>query len=96
MKKKTSSLALHGGTPVRDNTKAWPAWPMHDESEREALLEVLESGNWFFGEKVKAFEKAYAEFQGAKHCISCNSGTAAAEIIPVSYTHLTLQPIHPV
>jgi len=54
---------------------------MHDETEREALLEVLESGNWFFGEKVKAFEKAYGEFQGAAHCISCNSGTAAAEII---------------
>ena len=81
MKKKVSSLALFGGTPVRDKMKTWPSWPMHDESERAAVLEVLESGNWFFGEKVKAFEKAYAEFQGAKHCISCNSGTAAAEII---------------
>ena len=54
---------------------------MHDETEREALLQVLESGKWFFGERVKAFEKEYAAFQGAKHCISCNSGTAAAEII---------------
>ena len=76
-----SSLALFGGAPVRDKSCAWPQWPVHDEREREALLEVLESGQWFFGEKVKAFEAAYAEFQGTQYCVTCNSGTAAAEII---------------
>lgn len=40
----TSSLALHGGTPVR--TKAWPKWPQWDESERTGLLAVLERGEW--------------------------------------------------
>lgn len=81
MTQNTSKLALHGGMPVRDAARTWPKWPMHDGNEREALLETLESGNWFFGERVKAFEETYATFQGAKHCISCNSGTAAAEII---------------
>ncbi len=77
----TAKLALHGGAPVRDGEKKWPGWPVHDESERNALLAVLESGRWFFDERVAEFEKAYAAFQGAEHCIACNSGTAAGEII---------------
>lgn len=81
MRQNSSKLALHGGKPVRDTSKTWPEWPIHDETEREALLQVLESGKWLFGERVKTFEKEYAAFQGAKHCITCNSGTAAAEII---------------
>ncbi len=81
MKTDRSSLAVAGGAPVRDKTKSWPIWPIQDERERQAVLEVLESGKWFFGERVKAFEAAYAAFQGAKYCITCNSGTAAAEII---------------
>lgn len=76
-----STLALYGGDPVRGTSRAWPQWPVHDERERNALLAVLDSGQWFFGENVKAFEKAYAEFQGAEYCITCNSGTAAAEIV---------------
>jgi len=81
MKTGNSRLAVNGGNPVRSKGKTWPAWPVHDERERTALLDVLESGKWFFGDRVKAFEAAYADFQGAQHCITCNSGTAAAEII---------------
>jgi dTDP-4-amino-4,6-dideoxygalactose transaminase len=51
-----------------------------DEREREAVLEVLESGKWFYGEKVKQFEEEYARFQGARYCVSCNSGTTGLEI----------------
>ncbi len=81
MKSAYSPLAIKGGAPVRDTGRTWPAWPVHDEREHRAVLEVLESGKWFFGDRVKAFEAAYAAFQGARHCITCNSGTAAAEII---------------
>ncbi|HOH31899.1 MAG TPA: aminotransferase class I/II-fold pyridoxal phosphate-dependent enzyme, partial [Candidatus Hydrogenedentes bacterium] len=81
MKSDRSQLAINGGAPVRDTGRTWPAWPVHDEREHRAVLEVLESGKWFFGDRVKAFEAAYATFQGARHCITCNSGTAAAEII---------------
>ena len=81
MKTGNSRLAVNGGNPVRSKGKTWPAWPVPDERERTALLDVLESGKWFFGDRVKAFEAAYADFQGAQHCITCNSGTAAAEII---------------
>lgn len=81
MEKEALQLALFGGSPVRDSSKSWPPWPVHDDRERVALMEVLESGRWFFGERVKSFEKVFADFQGARYCITCNSGTAAAEII---------------
>lgn len=81
MNSTNTALALHGGTPVRGEDKQWPAWPLYDDAERNALLGVLESGSWLFGETVKAFEREYADFQGVKYCISCNSGTAAAELI---------------
>ena len=32
-------LAINGGTPLR--TTPYPAWPIYDESEKKALLEVL-------------------------------------------------------
>ena len=75
-----SALALQGGTPVRGEDKVWPGWPCFDDTERKALNEVLESGKWFFGERVAQFEKDYAEFQDAQFCVTCNSGTTAAEI----------------
>lgn len=73
-------LALHGGTPVRGVEKCWTSWPVHGDAERTALLEVLESGKWWYGERVKRFEEDYAAFQDAKHCISCTTGTCALEI----------------
>jgi len=76
----SSKLAIHGGTPVRPADKKGPTWPVFDDTEREALNEVLESGKWWFGERVKQFEKEYAAFQDAAHCVSCTSGTTAAEV----------------
>ena len=35
-------LAVNGGKPVR--TKPFPAWPSYDDTERQGLLRVLESG----------------------------------------------------
>jgi dTDP-4-amino-4,6-dideoxygalactose transaminase len=75
-----SALAVHGGAPVRGTDKSWPPWPCFDDTERKALNDVLESGKWFFGERVTQFEKDYAEFQDARFCVTCNSGTTAAEI----------------
>ena len=39
-----SKLAIDGGEKVR--TKPFPPWPVWDESELNALKEVLESGQW--------------------------------------------------
>lgn len=72
-------LAIQGGTSVRHGKK-WPSWPYFDDTERKAVNEVLDSGKWWYGEKVKEFEQAFATFQDAKFGVTCNSGTAAAEL----------------
>jgi dTDP-4-amino-4,6-dideoxygalactose transaminase len=73
-----SELAINGGTPLR--TAPWPSWPIFDEREEQALLEVLRSGRWWYGEKVKEFEEAFAAFQDAAFGVSCTSGTSALKL----------------
>ncbi len=58
----------------------WPAWPVHDETEEIALLKVIRSGKWWFGEKVSQFESEYAAFQGSKYAVTCTNGTTAIEM----------------
>jgi hypothetical protein len=69
--------ALLGGTPVRGTL--FPSWPLIDEREEKALLEVLHSGKWFRleGRTVDRFEEAYARLTGARHCIATANGTSA-------------------
>lgn len=53
-----SHLAIFGGPPVR--TKPFPSWPVFDQSEERAVLEVLRSGRWWglsFGEGVHIAER---------------------------------------
>ncbi len=74
----SSSLALLGGLP--GCPFEWPAWPVFDATERELLLNVFDSGKWWFGEKVREFERVFAAFQGARFGVSCTNGTAAIEM----------------
>jgi len=71
-------LALFGGEPAHKGP--WPAWPVHDQREREALLAVLDSGKWWYGERVREFEEKFAAFQDARFGIACTNGTAALEL----------------
>ncbi|MEX2306092.1 MAG: DegT/DnrJ/EryC1/StrS family aminotransferase [Pirellulales bacterium] len=70
--------ALLGGEPACDF--AWPIWPIHDESEEVQLLEVLRSGEWWYGEKGRRFEREFAAFQGAAYGVTCTNGTTAVEM----------------
>jgi len=78
--KVSEKLAIDGGTPVR--TDPWPTWPVWGEREEKLLLEVLRSGKWNIGgeNKVVAFERAFAAYQGAEHGICVSSGTATLEL----------------
>lgn len=71
-------LAVNGGAPaVPDGlTRLWP--PIGD-AERSAVLRVLDSGilSGSHAPEVKALEKEFAQFTGARHCLSTNSGTSA-------------------
>lgn len=69
--------ALLGGAAVRKT--AFPAWPVFDSSEEQALLKTLKSGNWGRGSgaMVKEFESAYAKLMGAQGCLAAANGTSA-------------------
>lgn len=47
------------------------------DDEKKAIMDVLEKGRISEGEKVREFEKKFAEYIGVKHCIATSSGTAA-------------------
>ena len=46
----------------------------------ELVAEIATTGKVFHGPHVEAFEKAWAEYCGAKYCLCCGSGEAALEI----------------
>src|SRR3989344_6695131 len=48
-----------------------------DEKEMVAMTEAVLDGWWTEGRFAAAFEKQLAEFIGAKHCITTNSGSSA-------------------
>jgi dTDP-4-amino-4,6-dideoxygalactose transaminase len=75
-----TQLAMNGGSPVR--TRPWPSWPVYDETEVEAVAEVVRSGKWFAhgGTKVNEFAARFAEYQQARFAAPCTNGTQAIEI----------------
>lgn len=77
---RSGTLAIDGGTPVR--TRPFPAWPVTDEREAAALLDVLRSGQWgsHAGSQVRAFQDTFAAYQDAAHGVCVTNGTAALEI----------------
>lgn len=58
--------------------------PTIDEEDIRAVGKVLSSGNISQGEKVKEFEKEYAEYIGVKHSIAVSSGTSAIHLALIS------------
>jgi len=53
------------------------AKPLIGQEEKQAVLEVLESGMLAQGPRVRAFEAAFAEYCGVKYAMSTSSGTTA-------------------
>ncbi len=77
----TERLALLGGTPVR--TAPFPSWPVWDEREEAALLETLRSGVWGIadgGDRIEAFEQAFARTHGAAHAQAVFNGSVALSV----------------
>jgi dTDP-4-amino-4,6-dideoxygalactose transaminase len=84
-----SALAIEGGRPIR--TTPFPPQNTIGEEEKNAVMEVLASGNLsqFLGEwsedflggpRVREAERAYAERLGARHAISVNSATTGLHV----------------
>jgi dTDP-4-amino-4,6-dideoxygalactose transaminase len=70
-------LAVNGGP--KSCCMQWPTWPVWDDAERQGLLGVLESGAWWYGERVREFERRFADYQGARFGVTVSNGTAALE-----------------
>lgn len=71
-------LAIHGGEPTVQNGLG-RSWPIFDETEENALLDVLRSGAWNRREKVDEVGEKFAAFQGAKYGIPLANGTVALQ-----------------
>ncbi|MEA3309539.1 MAG: DegT/DnrJ/EryC1/StrS family aminotransferase [Chloroflexota bacterium] len=56
------------------------AKPQLGPEEKEAVLEVLDSGMLAQGPRVKAFEEGFAEMCGVQHAIATTSGTTALHL----------------
>lgn len=52
---------------------------------REAVLKVIDRGNYILGEEVAAFEAAFAAYCGVKYAVGVGSGLAALELILRAY-----------
>ncbi len=78
-----AKLAINGGPRTIDR-QIGKSWPIHGETERANLLEVLESGHWWRGGEAEAsmvarFEQGFAAFQDAKYGVAITNGTQAIE-----------------
>ena len=78
-----ATLAINGGTPVR--THPYPSWPQTDDDEYvAAVADVVRSGEWGGfpepGVHAKAFEDAFAAYQGARHGVLMMNGTVTMEV----------------
>ena len=71
-------LAISGGTPVLRRGD-YKNWPVIGPDERRLVNEVLDSGIVAGGTapQVKALEREWAAYTGARHCLTTCSGTAA-------------------
>ena len=69
-------LAIDGGTPVRTDPLPYGRHSL-DESDVEAVVAALKSGWLTTGPEVEAYERALAEYVGARHAVAVSSGTAA-------------------
>ena len=56
------------------------AQPLIGSEEKQAVLEVLDSGIIAQGPRVKAFEEGFAEMCGTKFAIATTSGTTALHV----------------
>lgn len=77
-----AQLAALGGSPVAPNGLK-VVWPEFGEEEQQAILKVLERGEWWrFGvseeeSEVAQFEKEWANYHDARYCIAVCNGTVA-------------------
>ncbi len=74
-------LAIAGGPPVLARSD-YANWPIITADDRRLINEVLDSGIVAGGTapQVSALEREWAQYLGAKHCLTTVSGTSALQM----------------
>jgi L-glutamine:2-deoxy-scyllo-inosose/3-amino-2,3-dideoxy-scyllo-inosose aminotransferase len=77
-----SELAILGGPKTR--TEAYPEWPVWDERDLQAVVEVVRSGRWggypYPGPKTTELARKFAELQGGGYAVPMINGTVTMEV----------------
>ncbi len=82
-----AKLAITGGPKAVEESLEHP-WPVFDEREKQALIEVLESGKWgrsgfdYYNHgdsQLWQFERAFADFHDGAYALAVSTGTTALE-----------------
>ncbi len=74
-----STIALHGGEPVRKTRLSYGHQHI-DEDDIRAVTEVLRSDFLTCGPKVSELEARLCGLTGAPHCVTVSNGTAALHV----------------
>jgi len=79
-----SKLAINGGKRViPEDMPMFHAWPMVDEEDKQAILDVFYRGIGIWGTnapETAALQEEWAKYVGVAHCLLTNSGTSAIHI----------------
>jgi dTDP-4-amino-4,6-dideoxygalactose transaminase len=77
-----SQLAILGGSKTR--TEPYPAWPVWDQRDIDAVTEVIKSGRWggypYPGPKTAELARKFAEMQGGSYAVPMANGTVTMEV----------------
>lgn len=66
-----------------------------DERELDAIREVMDSGHFTMGPRVKQFEAAFASFVGSRYAVMSNSGSSANLLMIAAVCHRAEAPLVP-
>lgn len=61
---------------------------MHEPALSTAVQQVINSGWYLKGNATQAFEKAYANYIGTRHCVACGNGLDALTLMLRAYIEL--------
>jgi L-glutamine:2-deoxy-scyllo-inosose/3-amino-2,3-dideoxy-scyllo-inosose aminotransferase len=77
-----TELAIFGGPPTRSSP--YPAWPVWDQRDIDAVTEVVRSGRWggypYPGPKTAELARRFAELQGGGYAVVMANGTVTMEV----------------